>query len=81
MPSQDMSLEELGLLQLLEKISANAGAAIDRFARYGAVQAGLITKGEPPELTESGAEKLAELRREREPPLPGADPDPDPTPA
>ena len=68
---QDMSLEELGLLQLLEKISGNAGAAIDRFARYGLGQAGLITEGEPPRLTESGAAKLEELRRA----------DPDPTPA
>ena len=64
MPSQDMSLEELGLLQLLEKISGNAGAAIDRFARYGLVQAGLITEGEPPRLTESG---VAFARRYRVP--------------
>ena len=78
MPSQDMSLEELGLLQLLEKISGNAGAAIDRFARYGLVQAGLITEGDPPSLTESGAAKLEELRREPEMPLPDADPDPTP---
>ena len=78
MPSQDMSLEELGLLQLLEKISGNAGAAIDRFAHYGLVQAGLITEGEPPRLTESGVAKLEELRREREAPMPAADPDPTP---
>ena len=78
MPSQDMSLEELGLLQLLEKISGNAGAAIDRFAHYGLVQAGLITEGDPPSLTESGAAKLEELRRERAAPVPGADPDPTP---
>ena len=78
MPSQEMSLEQMGLLQLLEKINGSAGAAIDRFARYGLVQAGLITDDEPARLTEQGNAKLAELRREREAPMPG---DPDPTPA
>ena len=81
MPSQDMSLEELGLLQLLEKINGDAGAAIDRFARYGLVQAGLITEGEAPRLTEQGNEKLADLRREREAPVPLTAAGPDPSPA
>ena len=61
-----LPLEELGLLQLLEKISGNAGNAIDRFSRYGLLQSGLITEGEPPLLTELGAMRLAELRLARD---------------
>lgn len=61
-----LSLEDLGLLQLLEKISEDAGTAIDRFARYGLFQGGLITSGEPPQLTELGSARLDELRRARD---------------
>ena len=61
-----LPLEELGLLQLLEKISGNTGNAIDRFSRYGLLQIGLITEGEPPLLTELGAMRLAELRLARD---------------
>ncbi len=61
-----MPLEELGLLQLLEKISDNAGNAIDRFARYGLLQSGFITDGEPPVLTQLGSARLAELRLARD---------------
>ena len=61
-----MPLEELGLLQLLEKISDNAGNAIDRFARYGLLQSGLITDADPPVLTEMGSLRLAELRLARD---------------
>lgn len=82
---QNMSLEELGMLQLLEKISEDSNAVIDRFARYGLNQGGLITDGQPPRLTEQGAARLEELRQARD--APGAEPglvpeaDPDPTPA
>ena len=72
-----LSLEDLGLLQVLEKISENAGEAIDRFARYGLFQSGFITDGEPPLLTELGASRLVELRRARE----GKATDLDPSPA
>ena len=61
-----MTLEDLGLLQVLEKISENAGEAIDRFARYGLFQSGLITDGDPPLLTDLGAARLVELRQARE---------------
>lgn len=82
---QKMPLEELGLLQALEKISENTGTAIDRFARYGLAQGGLITDGEPPRLTDLGAARLDELRRARDAGKGDAqlvpEPDPDPTPA
>ena len=61
-----LHLEELGLLQLLERISEQAGGAIDRFSRYGLVQGGLITDTDPPMLTELGRDRLAELRIARE---------------
>ena len=85
MPQKKMPLEDLGLLQALEKINENTGTAIDRFARYGLVQGGLITDGEPPRLTELGAARLDELRRARDEGAGEAqlvpNPDPDPTPA
>ena len=59
-------MEELGLLQLLERISENAGNAIDRFSRYGLLQGGLITDNDPPALTELGSLRLAELRLARD---------------
>lgn len=61
-----LPLEELGLLQLLEKINDNCGKAIDRFSRYGLLQNGLITDADPPRLTEQGSRRLAELRLARD---------------
>lgn len=63
---QNMTLEELGLLQLLERISEEPGAAIDRFARYGLAQGGYITATDPPTLTDAGTTRLAQLRQARD---------------
>ena len=60
-----MPLEEIGLLHLLEKINVKATATIDRFARYGLVEGGLITDEDPPGLTACGHERLAELRAQK----------------
>jgi len=60
-----MPLEEIGLLQILEKINVNAAATIDRFARYGLIEGGLITDEDPPGLTARGHERLAELRAQK----------------
>jgi len=61
-----LPLEELGLLNALEKMSGHAGHAIDRVARYGLLQDGFITDDEPPGLTERGKARLAELRLARD---------------
>lgn len=61
-----LPLEDLGLLQLLERISDNSGKAIDRYSRYGLLQNGFITDADPPALTALGARRLAELRLARE---------------
>lgn len=84
-----MPLEELGLLQALEKIAEGEDVALDRFARYGLTQGGLITDEAPPRLTERGVARLDELRQARG--AGGASPDgatlvpadmePDPAPA
>lgn len=80
-----MTLEELGLLQLLEKISEDAGAAIDGFARFGLAQSGLITDAGALRLTDLGSARLDALRQARdaatEDPDLMVDPDPDPSPA
>ncbi|HET8819015.1 MAG TPA: hypothetical protein VFM73_05675 [Xanthomonadaceae bacterium] len=61
-----MPLEELGLLQALEKITGRADLVLDRFARYGLAQGGLITDEDPPRLTERGVARLEELRQARD---------------
>ena len=83
MPSQQLSLEELGLLQLLEKLSEDAPASLDRFARFGLQQRGLISESDPPALTELGAARLDQLRRAKEGKggAPQAASEPDPSPA
>ena len=63
---QNMTLEELGLLQLLEKVHGGTGTPIDRIARYGLAQGGLISEGDPPRLTDLGCARLDELRQARD---------------
>lgn len=61
MPRPKMPLEELGLLCLLEKVGEPDGD-MDAYARYGLVENGWITDGDPPRLTRKGADRMAELR-------------------
>lgn len=65
-----MSLEELGLLRLLEKVGDGAGD-MDAYVRHGLLRQGLITTGTSPRLTSAGEARLADLRtRQQEAPFP-----------
>jgi hypothetical protein len=60
-----MSLEDLGLLCLLEKVEVD-DSEMDVYARHGLMQEGLIQAGSVPSLTKKGAARLDELRAWRE---------------
>lgn len=55
-----MTIEELGLLKILERLEADGGA-LGPSVRFALSERGLI-EGDPPELTQKGEQVLEELR-------------------
>lgn len=58
-PSSLLSLEEIGLYNLLNRIHAERGA-VDHFLRFNLLQRGMILEGDPVRLSARG---LLELQR------------------
>ena len=58
--SQELSLAEVGLFNLLQRIHAGT-TEIDRFLWHSLVERHLVTDGWPPRLTDAGVQQLQAL--------------------